>query len=400
MIASPLGDASAGAGTRPAPPGVPLTGEVTLEVRVVTSAPRLARTQVRVALAELPSVVTVLATPDYHRAQLRLTTRSLAALLTEIVRAEALGGSEVSWTPEDGLVLRLPPSAETAVAEVHAFSQAHAPLLAAETTPVVAVEPRTDAPVPAPAVAAFSERVRRTAGRLRSWWASSAGVLRLLLVPVVLTLAVAPRTMRAPSEASLGAHDAPAAGQAGVARPFATDCVAASGRQPCDAMTRALWDGDPAAWRAHAARNGEPPPDLSEIEKRTIELRLAMGDPQTRIDVAQQLGLPAMFITAAVFAETGRELDIEVEIANLGAGTAGLGGARIVDGAGESIFVLPPGASLAAGDRCHLATTPPVDTPCPFIPDAVRRPTGAGPIPLTLLGPGGEHLDALDPALP
>jgi hypothetical protein len=180
-------------------------------------------------------------------------------------------------------------------------------------------------------------------------------------------------------------------------RPIAAaECVQQAGNRPCDAETAALWEGDPDAWRAKAIRDGEPPPSPDEVAARTIALRLALGDPKARMDVAEKLSLPAMFLTAAAFGESGNKLDIEVEIANLGVAVADLSGARIEDGSGTVVFVLPDGARLPAGERCRLTTTPPADSPCAFTPSTVQRPTGSGAVPLTLRARDGERLDTLD----
>lgn len=351
-------------------PSLPLIGAVELDVHVHGAAPYVVRTRVRLALAELPSVGDVLTAREGGGAQLRLTTRSLAALLTEIGTSPALAGSEITLTPADGLTLRLPGA-------------------------VLAAAPAEAVPDPALAPAAMGQVAQPVGGlrgalnRIRARWRVGATIARVLAVPVLITLAVAPHVSRAPAETAVESLPARE-------RPVAAECVPLPGRRPCDVETAALWDGDPDAWRAKAVRDGEPPPTPDEVAARTIALRLSMGDPKTRMDIAEKLTLPAMFLTAAAFGESGSKLDIEVEIANRGAATADLGGARIEDGTGMAVFVLPDGARLPAGEHCRLTTTPPADPPCSFTPVVVQRPTASGSVPLTLRTRDGEHLDTLD----
>jgi hypothetical protein len=351
---------------------------VELDVRVLDAAPYVVRTRVRVALAELSSVSTVLAAPEGNGTQLRLTTTSIAALLTEIGASAALAGSEVTLTPIEGLTLRL---ADPAVAP-----------LGSEAPDVPAInataEPRSE------------HGLRAAWRRMRARWRTGLSIARMLAVPVLITLAVAPRVSRAPSESALPVPNSPdPAAMARVRQPAVAACVPQAKNRPCDPELAARWDGDPAAWRAYAARNGEPPPSLDEIAARTIALRVELGDPKARMDLAEKLGLPAMFLTAAAFGESALGLDIELEIANQGTATADLGGARIEDGTGAFVFVLPDGAQLLAGHHCRLTTTPPVRDACPFTPSLVRRPTTGGPTALTLRSREGERLDTLDPGV-
>jgi hypothetical protein len=351
-------------------PSLPLTGEVELDVHVFGAPPYIIRTRVRLALAELPSVGDVLAAQEGSEAQLRLTTCSLAALLTEIGASPALTGSEITLIPSEGLTLRLP---ETA-------------LVAATGEPLPVSDSGIGEQVSPPVGG-----LRGALNRMRERWRMGATIARVLAVPVLITLAVAPHVSRAPSETvvqSLPARERPVA--------TAAECIQQAGNRPCDAETAALWEGDPEAWRAKAARDGEPAPTPEEVTTRTIALRLSMGDPKTRVDIAEKLTLPAMFLTAAAFGESGNTLDIEVEIANLGAAGADLSGARIEDGTGTAVFVLPDGAQLPAGERCRLTTTPPADSLCTFTPTVVQRPTGNGSVPLTLRARDGERLDTLD----
>jgi hypothetical protein len=420
-------------GTSQTAPSVPLAGEVTVGVRVIAGTPRMVRMHVRLALAELPSVVSVVASTEAGGAQLLLTTTSLAALLTEMSQAPALDGADISWTPEDGLTLRLalPAEAKSPVATASFVAQ-EAPV---PIRPLAALPPDFWQPLPprvsveAAAVATTAppppfvseslpvlvepagsphggaERsaggLRRAFTRLRAWWSAGGSVMRVAIVPVMLVMAAVPRTMSAPSQASFTTVESlpPTPTHTESLRSFDSVCLMAPDGRPCDAATHARWRGDPVAWRDLASQSGEPAPAGDDVVERTIRLRLALGDPQTRIDVARRTGSPALFISAAVYIEEGEELDIEVEIANLGTAAADLGGARVMDGSGATLLLLPAGASLAAGERCRLATNPPVDSPCPFVPLSVRRTAGPGPVPLTLRGRAGEHLDTLVPAI-
>src|SRR5438876_191576 len=84
--------------------GVPLSGMLTFGVRVIMDTPDATLTRVHDALANLPSVAGVDSTVGPNRERLRLTTTSIASLLTELVETPALAGAGITWTPVEGLV--------------------------------------------------------------------------------------------------------------------------------------------------------------------------------------------------------------------------------------------------------------------------------------------------------
>jgi biofilm PGA synthesis N-glycosyltransferase PgaC len=83
-----------------------MTNGVTVDVRIAGGVGRVAYLRLCEALGALPSVIEVVAAPPGSE-RLRLTARSLPALLTEMPAAPALAGAGVTWNPDDGVVLWL-----------------------------------------------------------------------------------------------------------------------------------------------------------------------------------------------------------------------------------------------------------------------------------------------------
>jgi hypothetical protein len=147
-----------------------------------------------------------------------------------------------------------------------------------------------------------------------------------------------------------------------------------------------------------AAHQRLPVPDAASAHRQAIELRLEMGDPATRVEVARRSGLAAPLIGVAWFHATGTTHDVEVELRNLGAASADLGGAELVTERGDVLLLLPSNASLPAGIRCRISTRPAVSNPSDFSRDAVRRRSLSRPAALILRAPTGETLDYFDAA--
>jgi hypothetical protein len=377
--------------------GVPLTGTVEIPLRLDVNAAPSARDLVCRTLAGLPSVLRV-TDGAAGAGEMRITARALLALLSELPDALP-ADADFAWTAVDGLTIRLPHPRSVDVAEpVVAAVGERAPrrrpawvvltvllvgsavligalTLLGRTTWAPRVEPSRSAAEQRPAPSSVPASVpASTPSPAPSAVPSAVSSAVLLAVPTPGP----PRVVE-------------------VERPLDSVCLMPPGRQPCDAAGRARWDGDLAAWRAAPAPSGQAVPDERAAFQEATNLRLQMGDPPTRIQVARTLGWPAVFIAGAAYLSTGDEHDVHLEIANLGAAADDLSGARLVDGRGDTLLVLPPGATLAAGVRCRLTTGPPTVEPCTFSPAAVRRPRAGGPTPLTLRRASGEVLDALDP---
>jgi hypothetical protein len=421
---------SRGADAADPPPGVPLASEVTVLVQLVATAPNGLRDAVRAALEGIPSVLRVVPDPSGEM-RLRVTARSLAELLTDIDRTPALSGGDFTWSPEAGLVLRLPERphrdqaarpartrADVTPAEAEAAAQPEAAerpviLPAAPPSPPEAV-PLAEAVPAMPAAdersARGGEKARQRPGRPRAALAVlGAAIAVLAVIAVVLALVTRSRASNPSSLTNAGSATATASTSVGitatptapaqvvtVTRSFTSTCVMPPDRHTCDAAEQARWNGDPAAWQALASQSGRAAPTAQEAFQMAVNLRLQMGDPSTRVDVSRSLGLPAPFLTEARFIRSGDHEDVQVEIANLGAAPADLGNARIVDAAGTDVLALPPGAALDPGQRCRLTTGPATDAPCSFTPTSAHPLTAAGPVALTLQK-GADQLDTIRP---
>lgn len=86
---------------------IPLTGETTVGVRVSEETTHAALPRLWEALGDLPSVIDIVADPPGSR-RMRVRTRGLAVLLTELQTAPALAGADLAWDPDEGLILHLP----------------------------------------------------------------------------------------------------------------------------------------------------------------------------------------------------------------------------------------------------------------------------------------------------
>ena len=388
-------------------PAVPLNREVSLGVRLVGDPTDAGAPSLATLLVSLPSVLHIHQLPD-DPTRLEIGVRSLAALLTELPRHAAPYGITLQWAPGADLILRLPepapppsPLGPAATLPAARIGDGVAP----DRVNGVAAEPGGH---PGQAIDAPSLSV---APRRRRWsgapWLIAA--FSIVLATGSLGALFLCRSSSSGSdghaEDSLPTERSPAAAvespplpaPVAVARSFASTCVTA-GSRPCDTTTEALWRGDLAAWQARAAQRGQPSPDPAGAFQEAIRLRLEMGDPTTRIEIARGLNLPAVFLATLSVVPTSQGINVEVEIVNLGVAPADLGDARVVGARGETLFRLPASARLAPATGCRLSTRTGADSGCGFAAAAVTPPTIVDILPLTLDNRAGETLDTLAPS--
>lgn len=178
-----------------------------------------------------------------------------------------------------------------------------------------------------------------------------------------------------------------------ISRDLSGGCLPPPGQAACDALRSALWAGDAKAWRDWSALAGENPAP-AEIAAKATAMRLAAYDPATRVEGAKAAGKPLPLITGVGIQEEGGVRRIVLlELANLGAAPADLGGIALPGGLGR----IPAGAVLPPGGRCAYGPAT-GDNGCAIATPGPAPTTVASGDRLQLVGPAGALLD--DYAMP
>ena len=139
-----------------------------------------------------------------------------------------------------------------------------------------------------------------------------------------------------------------------IERDLSGRCLPEPGQGACDATRAGLWAGDPATWNQWQRIIGGPQLVPSDVMARTMAMRLAAGDPATRVDLARGAVQPLLVISAVELAsEAGAPLLVRVELANLGTAPAPLTGLRVA-----GLSPSAAAATLAPAGRVTLGEPP------------------------------------------
>lgn len=377
-----------------------LIAAVTTTVRVAGEATPAMHERLRRALASLPGVESVVDGPNGVGEGFVVRAGSLIELCAGIVEAAGLEQAEVSVTSGD-LEVKLPPEQARPLLNGTAprneaqppASRSNGPArsapVAQPSKDVAPARPQTEPSVTVAGGRRYPIRRRRHGGTIA---VASLAVVAVAAVAAVLVWRSRGSDTRPP--APQPAVTVPARILV-VPRSLTSVCTMDGGARPCDQIGQALWEGKAEAWQALARLEGRPAPNAQQAFIEATRYRLEMSDPVARIDLAKSLRLPATFITEARLSRSPEGLDVQVQLANLGATPDDLGGARLLDDQGMTVLVLPAGATLATGSRCRLSATGPVDSPCPFTAVFGNRPAGAEITRLELRNRDDEVIDRL-----